>query len=64
MVTAAPARDGPRDGDARHRYRSRAAEVAAAMLVMYQHGRGTAVALLVDRLWYLPWLISVQLYIK
>ena len=39
-------------------------EVAAAMLVMIHHGRGTAVALLVDQLWYLPWLISVQLYIK
>jgi len=39
-------------------------EVAAAMLVMYHHGRGTAVALLVDQLRYLPWLIPAQLYIK
>ena len=34
------------------------------MLVMYHHGRGTAVALRVDQLRYLPWLIPAQLYIR
>ena len=39
-------------------------EVAAAMLVMIHHGRGTAVALLVDQIQYLKWLMAVQLYVK